>query len=211
MRDFLKKFANKRPQVETLEELERFLAQQAAYVSQRGTLEYCRIRAGLHWDKLMLEDMFAEAMDLCQWESYAAVASDLGILVEGYLRPYFPGNRKALGDIVARCHERALRLYPDPQGMPGGWQPEIERFRERLAQAQIAEPRPISVLGQVSGKRIFKVLPIHPRLRSHDGEMIENHMRLAVIGVHDEMNRRVNAKAIFASLASAGGSEPAAS
>lgn len=184
----------------TAEDLAGFLASRAAFVSQKATIQYCYARAGVHWDKLMREAAFAEAMERCHWEAYAAVASGLGLMLEGILRPHADGAEPALGEAMQSVHAGALGHYPAPAHDPRAWDREAALFRRLVGQKQMAPPLPAHVHGAPAGQRIYAVLPIHPRLRAHDQEMVVNSLRFAFVGVHDEAGRRLDAPALAVAM-----------
>lgn len=191
------------PRLATREDFVGFLASRAAFVSQKATVQYCYARAGVHWDKLMREAAFAEAMERCRWEAYAAVASGLGLMLEGLLRPHAAGAEPALGDAMRRVHAAALATYPPPPHDPGAWAREEALFHRLVGQKQMAAPLPAHAYGAPAGRRIHAALPIHARLRAHDTEMVVNSLRFAFVGVHDEAGRRLDAPALGAALAAA--------
>lgn len=194
------------PEVATAEAFEEFFAGRAAFVSQRSTIHYCYARAGINWDKLVREDAFTVAMEACRWEAYAAVASGLGQLYEGMLRGAAAGRELILADSLSRSLRAVLYRYDPPAHDPAAWEREVADFRRRVGLAQQAAPQPAHVLGGPVGKRIFAVLPIHPRLRNHDGEMVENSLRFAFVNQYDEAAASFDLQALAHQLAGRRGS-----
>lgn len=183
--------------------LEAFIASRGAFVSQRGTTEYCRARTGILWSKLMLERAFLDALEACRWIGFAATAADIAILIDGRLRRA-SGTEPWQRDLLIGCFAAALRRYPEPEVLPGGWQGEIDSLTERLDLSRLAAPKPAQDLGVAAAARIFESLPIHPRLRMHDEELVRNHMRFAMVNVAQELDRVLDAAAL-ARAASGGG------
>ncbi len=189
------------PTVATAEDFEEFLAARAAFVSQRSTIHYCYARAGVNWDKLLREEAFAQAMERCRWEAYAAAASGLALLYEGLLREAARGRELILAESLVRCLQAVLHRYPVPAHDPEAWDRELEGFRVRLGQAQQAAPLAAHLHGGPCGRRIFAVLPIHRRLRAHDAEMVENSLRFAFVNQHDEAVRAFDIARLAPALA----------
>lgn len=201
------------PRVATAEDFDQFFASRTAFVSQKSAILYCYARAGVNWDKLLREQQFAEAMEVCRWEAYAAVGSSLGLLFEGMLRDFAAGRELILAESMVEALRAVLYRHPPPAHDPEAWEREIADFRRRVGQAQQAAALPAHAYGRTAGARIFTVLPIHPRLRSHDSEMFENSVRFAFVNQHDEANRCFDRPAVAHALAGSrgGGHAPASS
>lgn len=172
-----------------------YIATRAAFVSQRGTTEYCRARTGILWSKLMLEKPFLDALEGCRWIGFAATAADIALLIDGRLRRA-AGTEPWQRELVIGCFAEALHHYPEPAVLPGGWQGEIEDLTGRLDLARLAAPKPAQDLGVAAAARIFESLPIHPRLRVHDEELVRNHMRFAMVNVAQELDLALDAAAL---------------
>lgn len=177
-----------------------FMATRAAFVSQRATTEYCRARSGIAWAKLMLETAFLERLEVCRWIGFGATAQEIGLLIDGRLRSHAPMAFAERGFLVD-CLAAALRRYPEPASFARGWQGEIDDFAERLDAASLAAPKPAQDLGVVAARRIFDSLPIHASLRSHDEEMVRNHMRFAMVNVAAELDAALDHEALGRAIA----------
>ena len=114
-----------------------FLAAQAAFVSQRATLDYCRARAGVAWPQLFRASEFGQALELCRLEAYAAVLGDVGEVALIFLRQSGGTDDARLADAVADGLGRALRR----QGMPpqrSSWDDVLDAHAARLRRAMLA-------------------------------------------------------------------------
>lgn len=206
----LGRLRRKSPSVATREDFEDFFAARAAFVSQRSAIHYCYARAGVNWDKLLREPAFSAAMEICRWEAYAAVASGLGLLYESLLREAAAGRELLLAESLVHSLEAVLHRHAPPAHDPEAWSREAVQFRRRIGQAQQAAPLPAHACGRDAGKRIFAALPIHPRLRTHDAEMVENSVRFAFVNQHDEASACFDRPALAHALAGSRGGGPAA-
>jgi hypothetical protein len=181
-----------RPQpIRTADALEEFLKQQSAFVSQKTVVEYCRIKAGVRWQKLFREADFKAALETSRWISMRAVLCDLTVIVEGYLReasrPREMALAEALGDMVARILAGYER---DP-----AWQLSnreiVAELRRRLARAQMAAPLAPDRIARTAGAFIFDALPVHSDLRAHDREVIVNNVRFGATRFWENLIARV--------------------
>ena len=176
--------------IQTRGELLMFLKEQSAFVSQKAVVEYCRIKAGVRWQKLFREADFKAALETSRWISMRAVLCDLTVVVEGYLReasrPREVALADALGDIVAQILAGYER---DP-----AWQESnhtiIAELRRRLARVQMAAPLAPDSVARTAGAFIFDVLPVHADLRAHDREVIVNNVRFGTMRFWENLNAR---------------------
>ena len=86
----------RRRRVAAVEDLRDFLAAEAIYMSQKATIDYCRARAGLGWQKLVSEPEFVAALEACRWQAMASVLADAMLVTEGFLRPHAGDERQEL-------------------------------------------------------------------------------------------------------------------
>lgn len=206
MNRWLGKFLPDRSKICRVADLQDFIASQAAFVSQKATIEYCRARAGLNWDKLFAERPFQTALDVSRWEAFAAVLADLLVIVEGRLRPGLADRPALLADRLAAIGRDILARHPAPAHLPGGWSAAEAMIRQHLAEAQLAGPRPAGEIGFAAGSRVYETLPIHPSLRGHDRELVTNNIRFGLVRAAETMTGRLDLSALAAEIrAGAGG------
>lgn len=181
--------------------LREFLGQRAAFIAQKCTFEYCRARSGLMWNMLFAEKPFQEGLKVSQWEAFAAVLIDCGVLMENRLRPYLDDRPPAaLADALAALVEDRLTYHPRPEHRPEGWGDVIDEARGRLQLAQMAAPKPAHEIGKVSARRVFETLPLHPSVRSYDFELVQNNIRMNLARTSDDFTRYGRPKPLVASL-----------
>lgn len=179
--------------------LRAFLMAESAFAAQKTTVEYCRARSGLLWQKLFAETAFREALDVCRWGAMAAVLADQIIVVEGYLRRHAAGREAALGEALTALYEDILHGYADiPPEQRAGWEDLIADMPARMARAQLGEPHGPADIARVSAARVYDLLPIHKSLRGHDREMMVNAIRFAMVGFHRKLTEVVRDPAAVA-------------
>src|SRR3546814_10161627 len=89
---------------------------QAAFISQKCTVEYCRARSGLMWEKLFRERAFLDALEICRWEAYAAVLVDVAVMIEAKMRPACgPATPDVLADRLTDMVRVNLGRFPVPE------------------------------------------------------------------------------------------------
>ena len=181
--------------VETVAEgaaLRRFLAAESAFLAQKTTVEYCRARSGLLWQKLFAEQAFRAALDVCRWGAMAAVLADQVVALEGFLRPHAQGRETALAVALAAIYDDILRDYAEvPPEQRVGWEDLMHEMAPRLARVQLAPPRGPEEIGKTAGARVYDLLPIHKTLRGHDREMMVNAIRFGLVGFYNKLAERI--------------------
>jgi hypothetical protein len=186
--------------IATLEGLEAFLTERSSLIAQKCAIDYCRGKTGLASYALFTEKQFLAALDVCRWESFAAVLGDLLILVEAALRPHVEATRREqLRTALAGLYARILGSMPLPSHRSQGWDDEIQALTLRLQAASAGTPRQALDVADHSAKRMFDTLPIHSSYRELDEEVVYGSVRFRMIATNQELQRRLAA----ADLASA--------
>jgi hypothetical protein len=186
--------------IATADAFRTFVEERAALLAQKCAIDYCRGKTGLASYALFTEKPFLEALDVCRWETFAAVLEDLILLAEGQLRSHLPEEQQPqLSAALLTLHSAVLAAHPAPAHRPGGWKDSLDRFAARLRSASTAPPRMLD-LADHSAKRLFDTLPIHISMRELDEEVVYGAVRFRMIAISQEMRRRVRGDDVAASL-----------
>lgn len=179
--------------------LEEFVAGEAAYLTQKTVIGYCRVKTMQDYDKLMTEPAFRDGQELCRWESYALALGDVLILLEGMLRPADPAQRQRQADALAAFYPRLIdRSLPSHRQ---DWTDAKAAFAARFALARMAEPAAPNAVVVDTAKLIFEMVPVHPRLKREDREVILGDLRLHMVALHAVMQKRLRRETLTAALA----------
>jgi hypothetical protein len=169
------------------EALEAFLDTRAAFMAQKCVFEYCRARSGALSMKLFKEEAFLEALHHSRWTAYSLVYCDVAEAVEGVLRPHAGGSIRALAEALVDMGERTFASHGLPEGAPDDfWTGAVERLATRLAQAQLHAPRPVRDIPKTEIEAFLATLPIHPSIRGHDFELLQNHLRINLVRIYED-------------------------
>lgn len=186
--------------IATPDTLRTFLAERAALVAQKCAIDYCRGKTGLASYALFTEKPFLDALEVCRWETFAAVLEDLLLLAEAQLRVGVAAEqRERLSSAMVGLHSAILSVHPAPAHRAHGWDDAGEAFAARLRSANRAPPRLLE-LADHSAKRLFDTLPIHIRIRELDEEVVYGAVRFRMIAVSQEMRRRLRVDELAARL-----------
>lgn len=177
-----------------------FVEERALLVAQKCAIDYCRGKTGLASYALFTEEPFLKALDVCRWETFAAVAGDLLILAEAHLRRHAGPEQRRLREALVRLHAEVLASSPLPVHRPQGWGDVNEAFAARLESAAADGARPTVEVADHSAKRLFDTLPIHSSYRELDEEVVYGAVRFRMIALNGEMEQRIAGAALAAAL-----------
>ncbi|MBB4004527.1 MAG: hypothetical protein V7704_02600 [Aurantimonas endophytica] len=178
----------RRPEpITTVADLADFMDARAAFLSQKSIVEFCRVRAGVYWQKLFTEKEFIEALDHSRWSAYPACYAMLAEMIEGALRE--PAGTRQRG--LPAALEKVARANFSRYGVPAGrdesyWEDAVALTRERLAKTQAGPPRPVREIPKPLARKVFEAVPIHPDLLTNDYDYIFNFLRMNILRAHED-------------------------
>lgn len=174
-----------------------FMESRAAFLSQKGVVEFCRVRAGVYWQKLFMEEEFQELLGVSLWQAYPACYAILAEMSEGMLRGSAGLRRTQLPAALEQLARETFTKYDTPAGEEDDFWDRSARFvRERLDDTQSAPPRAIRYIAEPSAKIVFDSLPIHPSLLAKDYDYIFNFLRMNVLRIHEDLTKLADFDAI---------------
>ena len=188
------------PPINSAAELRAFIAGESAVIAQKTAMGYCTAKTGSFSYALFQEKRFIDALAICRWEAFAAVLSDMLVILETFLRPSADGQAVPIGQALASIYADILRSYAAPPHRPEGWAEAIAAFEERLAAAQAGPPVEPAAVATASGRRLYEVLPLHTNYRVDDEQVIVASVTFQMVGVWDMMHRRINGPAVVSDL-----------
>jgi len=186
--------------VDTVDDLRIFIEERAALIAQKCAIDYCRGKTGLASYALFTEKPFLDALDVCRWETFAAVLGDLLILVETHLRPHVAVEQHAgLCEALIGLYSAALAALAMPTHRDN-WDEARESFVLRFKKASLGRPQQALDVADHSAKRLFDTLPIHINMRELDEEPVYGAVRFRMIAVNQELQQRLRAAELIKQL-----------
>lgn len=170
----------------------------AAYLSQGASYSYIRARSGTMGPRLMQDAGFGAGMDRCKWEGFAAMASDLILIVETDLRPFGPVSGPALKRIYRDV--LAAQAMP-PHRATKGWEDRIAQFDLRLDTHMGQSRRGVEELCEFGASEMLAFAPVEDAIREADREMVVNNVKFRFIEHIDGLRKRTDWPALAAALA----------
>ncbi|HLT75867.1 MAG TPA: hypothetical protein VKZ87_00660 [Ferrovibrio sp.] len=185
------------PAVATRAELEAFVRGEASYLAQKCVIGYCRVKTMQDYEKLLTEAAFRDGLEACRWEAYAGTLADTLILVEGLLRPAGEPARQQVADSLAAFYAPLLGDVPAHRT---DWNDAIAAFDERFSRTRQEPPAHPRNVTDGTAKVIYRLAPIHPRLKGEDLEVVRGDLRLHAVAMHASMLKRFRREALLREL-----------
>jgi len=185
------------------DQLAQFILTETSRIAQKATTGYCRTKAGTNVDLLFREEVFIKALESSRWTAFGLVLADCCLVVEGFLRPEAAAHPDELAAWILATHDGILDAHPHPDRGAEGWSAEKQEMRARLGRSRMAEPIPAANLGFDTAQRIYDSLPVHPKLRREDFELVQNLTRFGHISFREDLTRRVDPAAMVAAIIAA--------
>lgn len=199
--EFLPGLLRRPPPIDSSAALADFMDRHAAFLAQKSIVEFCRVRAGIYWQKLFTEAEFQAALGQSRWTAYPACFAMMAEMVEGALRPHAGPQIAPLRSGLEALAQDVFARYPVPDGADGDfWQQAGQLVAERLQIAQSRPPRPVSKLPNPLARRVFEAVPIHPSIITNDYDYIFNFLRMNLLRAHEDFENQADMPALVEAI-----------
>jgi hypothetical protein len=199
---FLRRLRKPQSRITDRLELAAFLESRAAFVSQQCVTEFCRVRAGVHWEKLFRESDFQDALLRSGWLAFTPALAMLTEMAEGVLRLVSEAERLR-GALTGLATEIRGGMRLPGQVPLEDWRAQDGLVADSLARAALAAPRPVRHLPDPLAKMVFDALPLHVSLLTNDFDYIFNNLRMNLLRAHEDFIAIADSGAIARSLSAA--------
>jgi len=181
--------------------LASFMDGRAAFLAQKCVVEFCRVRAGVYWQKLFSEPEFKQAMSRSRWRSYPAAYAMVAEMAEGALREVAGDRQRKLPGVLAHIAEKTFERYGIPEGSDADfWTKSLALVEERLAATQLGPPRPVREMPEPAARIVFDALPLHKDIVTRDYDYIFNNLRMNLLRAHEDLLKAGDLPAIAEDL-----------
>jgi hypothetical protein len=182
-----------------------FIDKNAAFLIQKGMYEYSRARAGHYAKVLMREPEFLEAIERSRWRGFPLGLAMVAEMVEKILHPAIVADRRSGIDALAALVLTVFDRYPVPPSLgASAWIEARSDLVRRLDQIGLHPPKAVKDIPLNFAEAYFEMMPIHEKLRAPDFPAIRNYLRVSLINIHDELERRIDVAAAVQSLLAEG-------
>ena len=155
----------------------------AAFLAQKCIVEFCRVRAGVYWQKLFSEKEFQTALNHSRWRAYPPCYAMVAEMVGGC------AAQRPRACASAACPQRSRRSrsssfanYPVPNGSPETfWEDAADPGARATFRHPGGAPRPVREIPDPLARMVFEAVPIHPDLLTNDYDYIFNFLRMNML------------------------------
>lgn len=177
----------KEPAIASASQLADFLDSRTAFMAQKCVVEFCRVRAGVYWQKLFTEREFQDKLSASCWQSFPPATAMIVEMIEGSIRPVAGLRQRKLPEALERVAADVFSRHPLPTGAPDDFWIEARNLvRARLDATQAAAPRPVRKVAEPMARLIHAALPIHQDIVAHDYDYIRNNLRMNLLRAHED-------------------------
>lgn len=198
---FARKLFAGEPPVGTASELADFLDRRTSFIAQKCVIEFCRVRAGIYWQKLFEEEEFKDKLHQSCWESFTPVLAMLLEVVDADLREAAGLRQRRLPAALEGVARQVIARHPVPQGAPADfWESEWQIIAERMKTITGEPARPVEKMATPLARTVFSRLPIHKEIVRNDYDYIHNNLRMNLVRVHEDFLGCVRPGSLVAEL-----------
>ena len=196
----------RRERIASPDDVQRFMAQRAAFIAQKCVIEYCRARAGINWQRLFSEEPFQRAVHAAAWRAWALTLCDVTQMLHALLRPHVPSEEEqalldALEHLAMRVIAGETARQPLPAQLPASFvQDTKERLRALLRELRGSTPLPVKDIPRARAKELFDIIPIHADLKAPDEDYVFNTLRVYLVRAADDLRAAADMPALARAL-----------
>ena len=173
--------------IKNIEDLEEFIQQKSAWVSQVTLYNYLKTRMGTKWVLHFDDEIFLKSINTAKWNIYAISLQDLSFYTISYLNVFY--NYKETGK-SSEIYNSILNKELE-NGMPKEIVDEARiSFKERFEKIEW-EDHYKSLPFNESALALYNWAPIANELKSLDRKIVLNSMILKWDNIKEEFSKRV--------------------
>jgi hypothetical protein len=209
LRDFAARFAARRDNgpIDSVGELERFVASRSAFVAQHKLYGYLKTRMGTRYPSMFEDDVFIQSVNIAKMHVFAACLSDLTVhaVAAATAGSTLTGDERT--ELARQCYHAGIDDNRDhaPDGAETRWR---KAFDARLDDIHWENMAAGGNAFSESPKALFRGAPIADELKRYDGEIIRNSVVFAWAEHIRALRRRLAPEAVVADWRTRGGASP---
>lgn len=197
LRDFAARLTVRRDNgpIDSVAELQRFVASRAAFVAQHKLYGYLKTRMGTRYPSMFEDDVFIQSVNIAKMHVFAACLSDLTVHAVAAAGSSLAEDERS--EFARQCYDAGIGNNRDhaPDGAEAGWRRAFDARLEDIHWENIAAGGDAFV---ESPKALFRWAPIADELKRYDGEIIRNSVVFAWVEHIRALRRRLAPEAIVA-------------
>ncbi|KZL18938.1 hypothetical protein PsAD2_02454 [Pseudovibrio axinellae] len=186
-----------RPDLDTLDALKGYLARSSAFLAHQNVFEYSRSRAGIHWTALQEDENFLPALEVARWNAFLITNELVGEMVLNVLRKKTWADAQDIAGMIGQLlKEIVLEHQIVAQSGKPRWGEAVQKLPTKMRTEALGPSKKVADIAAPHVSKIFAMLPVHKRLRSHDELLLLNGLRLNLLQLQHEFSIRANHKVL---------------
>jgi hypothetical protein len=185
--------------IDSLEELQSFVASRAAFIAQKKLYGYLKTRMGTNWPKVFEDELFKESISVAAVNIFAASLSDLTIHAVASALKDTGLDDQHKADIARQFYARGL-ADNEPVAATGEF--DVAQAKRQFDQRLEGTDWNFGALRAENFTRspaaLLRWSPIADELKQFDAEIVENSMKFAWIEIRRDLHARLVKDAIAA-------------
>jgi hypothetical protein len=196
----LKPFRRRSP-IRERHQLAQFIDDNAAFIAQKGIIEYSRARAGHYAKVLFSEPAFLESVERSRWRAFPLGLAMVSEVVDGILRSHAVEGPDRQIDSLTALVLAVFDRYPTPEVLGNQeWREARAGLARRLQLIALHPPKRVIDIPEPFAREYWGLMPIHKDLRSRDMPTTHNYLKLTLCNIHEELTKRIDATALLSGL-----------
>jgi len=189
--------------IDSLDELVKFCATRAAFISQKTLFGYVKTRMGTRYPEMFRDPAIIHSVNIAKMHHFAECLSDLCVFVTGQI---------LAGEGISDSTRRALALRLYDLGLEANLEHTVEefdpadarkRFEQRVNFVDWSGAFDIRDIFTHSQQSLIRWAPIADELKAFDREIVENSVRFAWIEVRQQFDKLLRLEATRSDIAKA--------
>jgi hypothetical protein len=177
-----------------------YLDTRAAFLTQKGIFDFVRATSGPAFSGLIREAAFSQAVDQSRWKSYPLSLAMVAEMVHGVLRPEASGATP-LAEALQDAAWTVIDRYPAPPAIGAeAWAAARAELGVRVLHIGLHARKAVKDIPAPLAPEFFLNLPIHERLRRQDDVWVTNNLRINLIRMWEDFDRRAVVAALVEEL-----------
>jgi hypothetical protein len=187
--------------IDSADALADFVDRRASFLAQKCVIEFCRVRAGVYWQKLFEEAEFRDKLNVSCWESFAPSVAMVLEVADATLREAAGLRQRELPDALAKLGIGVIERYEIPAFVePGYRQRQAAVVRKRMDELVGQAALEIRQIARPMARLVYANLPLHREIVKYDFDYIHNNLRMNLVRAHEDFIATADPAAIVADL-----------
>ena len=181
----------KPPQIASIDALEVFIEENAAFVSQVTLYTYVKARAGTSFVKMFENEAFLTSLAIARWHIYAASVADLTLFAAAQFRTSKHASHTDCVKMAKHLGGRILARVEQQDVDENIFQKAEKRLKSRARVARFTEHASGDGFFASSSDAFMQWAPVVDEFKTQDEEIMRNSIHLRWIGIRRELRERL--------------------